>query len=181
MRARGIAVDPKTADAIVQRFVVVTPPATDPVTIEFVTLHEGGDGGGKSTKPGNVRLRVKTLMTAIAGGALTVAGITAPWMVPFGAWLLFQSLWDAVRVDLGETEAAVLWALWQTRDEFHTVPKRDIVRVVNRELREIDRPALTAAQIRDALAKLRNAGCLGDGRADSNRYTLREWVEVKYR
>jgi hypothetical protein len=120
MKTRGIAVDLKTAAAFVQRFIVVTPPTTAPVTIELVTLHEGGDGGGTSTKPGNVRFRVKTLMTAIAGGTLTVAGITAPWMRPLGAWLVFDSLWQAVRVDLGETEAAVLWALRRTRDDTQT-------------------------------------------------------------
>jgi len=181
MKARGIAVDATTSAGFVQRFVVVTPPATAPATIEFVTLYEGGDGGGKSTKPGNVRLRLKTLMSAIAGGTLTAAGISAPWMIPLGAWLVFESLWTAVRVDVSETEAGVLWALWLTRDELLTVPKGDIVRTVNRELRRIDRPQLTAAQVRDAVAKLREAGCIGDSRRDHDRYTLREWVEVKYR
>jgi hypothetical protein len=184
LKDRGISIDRKAADVLVQRFVVVEPPADAPLTtIGFATVYEGGDGGGKSTKLGNVRLKLKTFMTAVSGGVITVAGLSAPWMFPFGAWLLFESLLEAVRVDLGETEAAVLWALWQTRDKRtqHTVAKREIVTTVNRELRQVDRPALTAAQIRDALAKLRDLACIGESRTEPDRYTLREWVEVKYR
>jgi hypothetical protein len=172
--------EPTAAISIVSQLAEITAPEAP--SIGFVRVYEGGDGGGRSTKPGNVRLNMKKLFVAVAGGALTLAGATAaPWMVILGGLVVWDSLWSSTQVELGEVEAAVLWALWSNRDDQDMVSKDGVFELVTAELHKLDRPGFTGGQVDAALAKLRQLKCIESAMMAPDKWWLREWVQVDYR
>ena len=74
LRAHAPSVGDSAATALFAQFVELTAPEAPPSSL--VRVYEGGDGGGRSTKPGNVRLNMRKLFVAGASGALTLAGAT---------------------------------------------------------------------------------------------------------
>jgi hypothetical protein len=172
--------DDAAATALFDHYVDMTAPEAPPTS--FIRVYEGGDGGGRSTKPGNVRLNMRKLFVAAATGALTLAGATvAPWTVILGGLVVWESLYSATEIELGDVEAAVLWALWLNRDAADTVPHARVLELVNAELRKLDRPELTAGQVSAAIARLKQLDCIEPAKEAPDRWRLREWVQIEYR
>src|SRR6476469_5785902 len=108
-------------------FADIKAPRWEAPPLEMVTLHSAGRGGGVSSKPGNIVLNVGKLVRALATGALTIAGTMAtPWTLLVGALLTWDSLWSCLKLEINETQACVLWSLWQVRDNRNTVAKADV-------------------------------------------------------
>ena len=180
LRTHAPSADDSAATGLFTQFVEMTAPEAPPSS--FIRVYEGGDGGGRSTKPGNVRLNMRKLFVAASSGALTLAGAAvAPWMAILGGLVVWESLWSATEVELSEVEAAVLWALWLNRDEADTVPQARVLELVNAELHKLDRPDLTGGEVSAAVAKLRQLNCIQPAKAAPDRWWLREWVQVDYR
>jgi hypothetical protein len=106
------------ASLIIEKFAKVSPPEKEDFdTVSFILLSAGGRGGGRSLKPGNVRLNMLKLMHALAGGVISVAAaVKAPWLVPFVAVRTWNDLWTSLNVNITEREAAILWTMWKYKD-----------------------------------------------------------------
>lgn len=170
------------ARKIVDNFAYITAPERPSIDLGLVRAFAGGSGGGRSTKPGNVVLNMRKLVVAIASGALTLVGATAaPWMLLLGGLVVWESLWSAAEIQLGESEAAVLWAMWISRDkDNNTVRKAEVAEVVNSELGKCGKPALAQADIETALSRLKTIDCIAIAEDHPDSYWLREWVQISY-
>jgi hypothetical protein len=176
----GDSPDLNMALAIVRQFATVVPPETR-ITMDLVTMRPGGTGGGVTVKSGNVTLNMRKLIAAIAGGVLTAVGVSqAPWTAVFGALVVWDSLYSAGTIDLSEKEAAVMWTLWQLKDENNTVADAGLLRYVNITRRQFSRNELSQRELNSALTKLERIGTVERTSKGKSRWWLREWVRVAY-
>jgi hypothetical protein len=156
--------DDATVQALVNHFVIVTPPTAGP----------------EAAAPGHVELNLTRLFTAVKSGQLTFAGTTAPWTTLLGGLVVWEHLWLDRPLDVGEVDAMVLWTLWETRDDRDMVGKSTIVAAVNDELMRHRQSALSPGQIDHALVKLRHLKCIETARSAINSFWLRELVQFQF-
>ena len=176
----GEPMDEKSVAAIIGCFAVITPPEYRFV-VRMVRMNEGGRDGGDSLKPGNILLNMRQLVTAIAGGVLTVIGVVQmPWTAVFGALVLWDTLYAAAKSELSERDASVLWTLWLLRDSKETVADAGLLDAVNAERAKYGRNPITEQELLDALRRLVSIGSIKRSTQDKSRWWLREWVRVKY-
>lgn len=162
-------------------FADIKAPKWEPPPMEMVTMHSGGRGGAVTTKPGNIVLNLGKLVRAIAAGALTIAGTMAtPWTLLVGGLVTWDSLYSCLKLEINETQACVLWSLWQIRDDRHTVAKAEVFEAIQRERGAVDAPPLSQHEIDYALEELVKMRCIRQSSKDPERWWLREWVRVKY-
>lgn len=167
---------------IIDQFIDITPPEKEEIVLGLITMNTGGRGGGRSTKPGNMLLNIRKLITAVASGVLTVAGtVTAPWTAPFAAILVWDSIYTGLNVDLSEREAVVLWTLWKNRDENDCVPEAGLLDKVNSELETHGRNPMKLQELNDALGILKHIKCIERLKSAESLWWLREWVRINYR
>jgi hypothetical protein len=156
------------AAALVDHFVIVTPPEAAGIEIT-------------DAKPGTIELNLGRLVNAVIDHALTFTGATLPWTMLHGALAVWERLWlGQAEVTASETDAAVLWALWTTRDGRDMVSKSTITTAVHGLLTKHGRPTLTPVQIDAALLKLRRLKCIETARSAANSFWLREVAQMRY-
>jgi hypothetical protein len=95
------------SEKIVDNFIQNTPPGMP--HMEFITMSRGGYGGGKTTKPGNLVLNLRTLLVDLAEGIAIGAGaVSVPWLAPFAGIRILNKLWSRLNIEISEREAVVL-------------------------------------------------------------------------
>jgi hypothetical protein len=162
-------------------FANVTAPYWEPPPMKLVTIVPGGHGGGTTTKPGNVVLDLRKLVSAIATGALTIAGTMAvPWTLIVGALVTWDNLWSCLELKIDDVQACVLWSLWQARDDRYTVAKADVLEAVQRERQVAGAQPLSQQEIVHALKDLAKMKCIKESPRDPERWRLRERVKIEY-
>lgn len=168
------------APGVVQVLADITPPETQ-FLMEMITMRPGAGGGGRSVKPGNIRLNLRKMIVALAGGTLTAVGIaSAPWMAVLGALVIWDSVYSCLGADLDDGAASVAWTLWKHADDESTVAKEGLIDVVNAERAKHNQNPLTPQQVRQSLWTLEKMRCISTSKGDDSRWWLREWVRVKY-
>lgn len=171
----------RVADIAADQFFAVTAPYSGSAHLEEVRMRPGGLGGASSVKPGNVFLNLRKLIIAIANGTITVAGtMVTPWLAVLGALVVWDSLSSCLQLEIGDTQASVLWGMWVSRDAKTTVAKDEVATCVNRERARFERVSLGQGEIDLALEQLLRMGCIAHFANDPSRYWLREWVSVGY-
>ncbi len=171
-----------TAREFFEQSVRITPPEKKAMVMELITMHPSGRGGGKSTKAGNIRLNIDSLFNAVASGVFTViSAAQAPWAIPFAGILLWNSIWQCVKVDLSENDAVTLWAMWKVKDENKLVSEEDIKGAVDSHAQKYQRPTLSEADIKFAIKNLSTIGCIERPRNAPNKWWLCEWIAPAYR
>ncbi len=117
-------------------FAEIAPPKHEHVYVELVTARSfSGRGGGRSSKPGNIQLNIRSLFEAVANGTFTVVSAAeAPWALPFAAILLWNSVWKAAQVELTQNEVAILWTMWGIRDREKYVAHPKLLEAVNQHM-----------------------------------------------
>ena len=171
-----------TAKEFFEKSVSITPPEKKAMVIEMITMHPSGRGGGRSTKAGNIRLNIGSLFNAVSGGVFTViSAAQAPWAIPFAGILLWNSIWQSVKVDLSENDAVTLWAMWQVKDEDKLVSEKDIKGAVDRHAAKYQRSTLSEADIKFAIKNLSAIGCIKRPRDDPSKWWLCEWIAPAYK
>jgi len=171
-----------TAREFFEQSVSITPPEKKAMVIEMITMHPSGRGGGRSTKAGNIRLNIGSLFNAVASGVFTVTSAAqAPWAIPFAGILLWNSIWQMVKVDLSENDAVTLWAMWQVKDANKLVSEGDIKDAVDRHAEKYQRSTLSEADIKFAIKNLSAIGCIKRPRDDPSKWWLCEWIAPAYR
>jgi len=171
-----------TAKEFFEESVSITPPEKKAMVIEMVRMHPSGRGGGRSTKAGNIRLNIGSLFNAVSSGVFTViSAAQAPWAIPFAGILLWNSIWQSVKVDLSENDAVTLWAMWQVKDANKLVSEEDIKGAVDRHAAKYQRSTLSEADIKFALKNLSAIGCIERSRDNPSKWWLCEWIAPAYR
>lgn len=173
--AAGGVRDRRTTEAIMTQFVVVTGPELPTISLGLADVDEDG---GRSIKPGNIVFNLRKLMVAVGEGAVGVAGASMPWVLVVSVLLALNSLHEAMEIEIGQTEALVLAAMWQRRDAHRTVKRASVQKFVNEALAAKKKRPLGRSEIDAALVKLQQLRCIAT--ADGGRIRLRERVNVKY-
>jgi hypothetical protein len=179
----GSAAKPRdTAEEVLNAFVRITPPQKEEVVMKYMTMFDDGRGGGRSVKPGNIRLNMGALIEAVAGGALSAVGVVHfPFTASFAAIILWNSVWRAVKVDITENDAAVLYVMWTDRDENDEVTNENLLQRCNTHLEFVQRQPLSARDIAHSLDTLGKIQTIKRSRFRPENWWLREWIRVTYR
>jgi hypothetical protein len=160
----------------------ITPPEKDITRLELITMQPGGRGGGKSAKGGNIFINIHKLITAIAGGVLTVSGaIAVPWTLPFAAIIIWDSIYSGTNINLTELEAAVLWSLWKNRDPTRCVSNNGLLDLVNTELAAYGRKLMSQEELSNVLSNLVRIKSIQKYKKDPTKWRLCEWIRVGYK
>jgi len=128
-------------DAIIAAFCRVKPPEIPQVEryIHLIMLNDYGRKGGVSTKPGNVVLNWKGLISALPGIALTGAVIaTSPWLIVLGAVVFWKDLYSTSRVELGAQHAAAMLTMWNNHDGRERISEEKARSLTNETLAQFD-------------------------------------------
>ncbi len=175
--ARALALE------VLEHFCQLTAPEEeDPVLGSVVARSFSGRGGGRSTKPGNIRLNIGSLFEAISAGTFTAISVAeAHWTLPFAAILLWNSVWKAVEVELSEGEVAVLWVMWGIRDKNHYVPHSAILPALNKHTQKNGLASMSAQDLDYALHKLERIGSIAKAKRQAGEWFLIEWIRKSYR
>ncbi len=176
-----VSVVPSVAvDAFVGAYAHVSPPETEELRMELIVMSRFGQGG-RTTKPGNLRLNMGRLMNSLAAGTLTAAGAaTMPWTIPLAALVIWNDFYAQATVDLTEDDGSVIWAMWLHNDH-NTVADADLLSLVNEERTKAGRQPLPRSALDDVLTNLTRLRCVERSQAEPGRWCLREWVSVNYR
>jgi hypothetical protein len=171
------------AAEMIEQYAYISPPEKEDLgRTEYITLNPVGRAGGRSIKPGNVRLNMRKLIVALAGGVLTVAGVvSAPWTIPFAAIMVWDGVWSAIGVDITERDAAVLWTMWKHRDANNYVSEDGLLSVVNAELTANGRRSISQIELDESLELLSKISCIERAISVTGKWWLKEWVKVNYR
>jgi len=147
-----------------------------------IEMAEGGRGGARSTKIGNIVLRPLKLLVMLSKGTVAVAGaITGhPWLIPFATLILWNDILSGLRVEVSEREASLLWALWINRDERHCVRKSAVQGLVNAERETYQRAPLSVMEVTDALAMLEGLRCIETSETNDDEWWIKESVKVAF-
>ena len=172
----------QVAEIIASTSIRVTPPEVQRIVLHLVTLHASGRGGGKSSKPGNIRLNIGKLMEGVANGVFAVvSSYQIPWLAPFAFIMLWKSLWDSSKVDLTENDAAVIYSMWIHSDNKNEIPKRNLLQTVNMHLQRHNCQPITQKDLDFSISSLIKVGCIKESSTNRNNWWLCEWVQPIYR
>lgn len=170
------------AEGLLEACVRLTPPEAGSELVFLITADRYGRGGGRTTKPGNLRINIGQVVIAVAGGTLTVMGaMSVPWTLPLAALVLWNEFYSKATVEIGEFDASVIWAMWLHRDHNVTVDDAELLDLVNGERRKGGMQALLREQLDRSLRTLEKLKCIKRSKRNANRWWLREWVNVDYR
>ena len=163
---------------VADHFCEVTAPEVS-VRFDFMAMRPGGQGGGMIRKPGNILLNWRRLLMAVSESTLAGFGVAQqPWLIPFAALVIWNTLWSTLEIKIDERHAAVIWALWLLRDESNKVSKASLPSRLNEKLGLYGQPPLTPTQLQLHLADLERMKCLES--KNSEYIWLREWVRPKW-
>lgn len=166
------------ASKIINHFLDITPPEMEPC-LYFITIGEGGLGGGRSIKPGNIWLNWKKLLVDGIESILTIVGAVAtPWLVPLAGLVVWNKICSALTIEITERHAAVVWAMWMNRDKENCVKDEVILDLVNKELSKYNRSEMSRRELDKILKELEKMKCIE--RTDENKWWLRERVKITY-
>jgi hypothetical protein len=166
------------SSGIINHFLKITPPETE-LRMEFLTIRQGGIGGGSSTKPGNIWLNWRKLLVDGAESILTIVGAVAvPWLIPLAGLVVWNKVWSLLNIKIDERHAAVIWTMWKHRDEENCITKDKVLDLVNKELSEYNRPMMNEKELKDILKDLEEMECIEH--TEENKWWLREWVKTTY-
>ena len=171
------------SNEIVSSCVSIRPPEKEQIIFEFMTMSPSGRGGGRSTKPGNIVLKIRKLIEAVASGAfVAVSAYQVPWLGIFGLILLWNSLWRAAEVDLSENDAAVIWTMWVHRDrQNNEISENELLVKVNDHLSKYERASITQKDLDFSIKNLAAIKCIKRSKRNPQNWWLCEWIATTYR
>jgi hypothetical protein len=163
---------------IVSNFSSITPPEIQS-GFELSILEQGGIGGGRNIKPGNILLNWKRLLIDSADIALTISGsISIPWLVPLAGLVVWNKIWSLLNIEIDERHAVVLWTMWQNKDDENKIERKEILKQTNKTLRKHNRREMNKAELKLILDDLERMQCIE--RSNHDKLRLREWIKTRY-
>jgi hypothetical protein len=172
------ALDPEQAKQLIDSFVTISPPLNPPLLMELTVMSNLGRGGGKSRKPGNIRLNWRRLFELVPDVTLAGAGAaTAHWLIPFAALYVWMKLWNAATVNIEEEDAFFLYSLWLHRNDESRISEDEAFSKTESLIKNHGLPLIKRETFDQAINKLRSLECI---ELDGGVIWLREWVIIKY-
>jgi hypothetical protein len=167
------------ATEFIDNFIQITPPEMP--RMEMITMRQGGYGGGRSTKPGNISLNMRTLLVDLAE-VITIGGaaLSVPWTRYLAAIRIWNKLRTRLTIEISEREAVLLWIMWKNRDHTNHVADDSLLDLVNKELLSNGRTRISKELLGESLEVLGKLRCIDRSTSLLNKWWLREWVRVPY-
>ncbi|MBC7129302.1 MAG: hypothetical protein H5T45_06200 [Thermoplasmatales archaeon] len=165
------------SSGIINHFLKITPPEME-LRMELIIIRQGGVGGGRSTKPGNIWLNWRKLLVEGSESILTVAGaIAVPWLIPLAGLVVWNKICSMLTIEITERHAVVIWTMWLNKDSENCIKGDVILNLVNKELSKYNRPKMNRRELHRILKDLKEMKCIEE---EGNKWWLREWVKVFY-
>ncbi len=184
MRSAGI---PDTAQedvlcGLMNSVIRVSPPEEESQLMEMIVMNSSARGGGRSTKPGNIRLDLGRLLETVAGGVITFEPTTYWWTQPLGLLIVLRGLKQNFSVQLTETDAVTILAMWQSGIHNGLIAKfADIKTHVDLHAKRYDRNALSHADIRHSITNLVAIGSVKPINGVTDQWRVHEEIRFTYR
>ena len=161
-------------------YLQITSPEEDPPMMHCLTMDSLRDyRQGTSIKPGNIRLNMRQLISAIP--SLVEVGISIATDIPIlkicAALNIWKSLRDIFTVEITKEQAFVIVSLWKNCDTYQRITLEKGYDATNKLLEkhgEMHFNSLKYNQIIDSLEKIQ---CV---ELDEGVIWLREWISKKY-
>jgi hypothetical protein len=172
------------SDAIVSDYCVIDLPdfktqmKKEDKTYFLIKIPEGGIGGGRSVKTGNICLNWKKLL--VEGSEIVFAVIESasnPWLIPFTGLIVSKKVLSILTVDITERHAALIWVMWKNVDNKNFIEHDVLLDLVNGELSEHNRLKLDGSELDFLLDGLNKLKCI---EKNGNAWWLRERVNITY-
>ena len=166
---------------IIDHFCGITPPEIEIDTEQhFMTVMKpGGLGGARSSKPGNIWLNWRKLLVDGSESILTIVGAVAvPWLIPLAGLVVWNKVWSLSSIKIDERHAAVIWTMWENRDEENRIKNDKVLDLVNKDLSNYNRPMMNEKELMDISKDLEEMKCIKG--TEENQWWLREWVRTTY-
>jgi hypothetical protein len=111
---------------------------------------------GKSVKPGNLRFNLGKLFEVVVSGIGVAAGAAVhPILAVLSGLVAVRSLVGAASVELKETEALVIWALWRVEQDGGKREPEKVLEYASREAERVgDSRRMSLAQVEASLMVL---------------------------
>lgn len=172
----------RLSELIFSTSVNLTPPEKEELRLQLITMTTSGRGGGKSLKPGNIRLNIGKLMESVANCVFAVvSSYQVPWLAPFAFIMLWKSLWAGCEVELTENDAALIYTMWTHRDRsINEISKDGLLMLLNTQLSKYERSNITQKDLDFSISRLVKVGCIKQSQRHVNNWWLCEWVQPVY-
>lgn len=107
-----------------------------------------------SVKPGNIIFNWKKLLKLTSSIILTVGSLSQPWLIPFAGIMILDSFFSDMKINLSENHGAVIYAMWNSRDENNCVKDEKILDLVNEELKKNNHTPIDKKELKKILNHL---------------------------
>ena len=173
----------RTADdlaaAIVDSFASITPPPNIFYTITIKSAGGRVQGGGFTTKPGNIVLNWRKLFEEASASLFPVVAATQiPWLVPFAALVVWSKLRSAMTIEITKGDALVLYAMWTHREKDNKVEGERVLEFVNADLAKCGQSPMRDKDLDSVLERLEKLHCI---EMFAGKWLIREYIRVTYR
>jgi len=156
----------------------ITPPDLAGLDSAGLVLMKPGGHEATTVKFGNVSVDFRKLSGFMAAGALTVVGITTPWLLFVAGIALWNQIYAHLEIQISESVAVVLWSMWISRDPAtNRVEDKTLLATVNAGLSGLGRPPIGPEECERCTTVLRELKCI---ELDGSQWWLREKVRVEF-
>jgi hypothetical protein len=163
------------AEKIIQAFCDIEPPETT-FTMDWSTIYKDGSGG-INRKPGNIILNWKHFYQKSPEIVLSLGGISSPWLLPFAALYLWNTVWSGLKIDLSSDHAIALLTMWEHKNPKNRIPEDEAFIRTNKYLTEHNLRPLSADEFTKIVNQLEQMKCI---ELDNGMIWLRERVRKTY-
>ncbi|MGY2253636.1 MULTISPECIES: hypothetical protein [Pseudomonas] len=160
----------------------ISPPEEESRFMEMIVMNSSARGGGRSTKPGNIRLDLGLLLETIAGGTLTLESINTWWTFPLALLMVLRSLSRNLSVQLTESDAVTIMAMWQAGINNGLIAKlADIKAHADLHAKKYGRNVLSPADILHSITNLVAIGSVTPIKGVADKWKVHEEIRFIYR
>lgn len=161
-------------------FIVITAPQEDPPKMSFITIDCLKNYlSGSSTKPGNIRLNMKTLISSIPD--LTVCTFSIAMdnhiLKLCAALEIWKTIQNVCTVDISKDQAFVIVALWKNCNSYQQITTEDGYTASAKLYQEYGEQPLTDIKYNQTLDTLIELRCI---EIEKDVIWLRERISKKY-
>jgi hypothetical protein len=168
---------------ILTKGIFVSPPEKEEYLMEFIMLKPSGRGGGRSRKPGNIKLNISKVIDGVANGAFVITGaIQVPILIPMAFIILWRSMINTTEVELSENDAGIIWAMWVNRDRGkNTISNIRLLQIVNIHFKKYSRTPITQKDLDSSLDNLIKIRSIKKSKASVDNWWLCEYIRISYK
>jgi hypothetical protein len=162
---------------VIDNFVDITPPEEPERSMSFLTLNPSGTL--ISTKPGNITLNWKKLITKLPTIIPTTAKlIENPWMISLAALYIWSNIFEYSKIDLDFFHSVVVLKMWENRDHNNKILEDEAFEKTNNYLKQNESSELDRIKFAKIINDLEKMKCI---EVNDGIILLREWIKTDYK